>query len=240
MKHARSARVLGAARCCAAAGGARRRLRDGPVADDPFEPMNRAMYAGQRRRRHGTSCKPVAQAYVDYRAAARSARACRNFFNNIDDLFSAINGLLQGKLDKAGNDFGRVMLNTGFGLGGLIDIASMSASSAATRTSGRRSATGASRRGRTCSFRCSGRRRCATARARPARLRRPDRLHPDVAAAQRHLRHRLRSTCARRRSTRVDSSTRRRSTATRSSATRTCSGATTWSTTASRRQKRRS
>jgi phospholipid-binding lipoprotein MlaA len=31
---------------------------------------------------------------------------------------------LQGKLEKAGNDFGRVLLNTPWGLGGLIDIAS--------------------------------------------------------------------------------------------------------------------
>ena len=38
-----------------------------------------------------------------------------NYFNNIDDLFSAVNGLLQGKLDKAGNDMGRVMINTIFG-----------------------------------------------------------------------------------------------------------------------------
>jgi phospholipid-binding lipoprotein MlaA len=46
-----------------------------------------------------------------------------NFFNNIDDLFSGVNALLQGKPDKAGNDFGRVMLNT-FVMGGIFDIAS--------------------------------------------------------------------------------------------------------------------
>ena len=67
--------------------------------------------------------RPVAQAYIDT-CRSSSARACRNFFNNIDDLFSAVNGLLQGKLDKAGDDLGRVMINTGFGFGGLIDIAS--------------------------------------------------------------------------------------------------------------------
>jgi phospholipid-binding lipoprotein MlaA len=48
-----------------------------------------------------------------------------NVFNNIDDLFSAVNGLLQGKLDKFGDDLGRVLLNTGFGLGGIFDLASM-------------------------------------------------------------------------------------------------------------------
>ena len=50
--------------------------------------------------------------------------AISNVFNNIDDLFWAINSGLQGKLDKMGNDLGRVMINTGFGLGGIIDIAS--------------------------------------------------------------------------------------------------------------------
>ena len=34
-------------------------------------------------------------------------------FDNIDDLFSGINGLLQGKTDKTGNDFGRVLINIG-------------------------------------------------------------------------------------------------------------------------------
>ena len=47
-----------------------------------------------------------------------------NFFSNIDDFFSFINDMLQSKPDKAGNDLGRVMINTGFGLLGLIDIAS--------------------------------------------------------------------------------------------------------------------
>jgi phospholipid-binding lipoprotein MlaA len=46
------------------------------------------------------------------------------FRSNIDDLFSGINGLLQGKLEKAGHDFGRVTLNTGMGFGGLFDLAS--------------------------------------------------------------------------------------------------------------------
>jgi phospholipid-binding lipoprotein MlaA len=50
--------------------------------------------------------------------------AVSNFFNNIDDLFSAINDGLQGKPEKMGNDLGRVVINSGMGLGGLIDIAS--------------------------------------------------------------------------------------------------------------------
>jgi phospholipid-binding lipoprotein MlaA len=65
----------------------------------------------------------MAQAYVDY-VPFVIRQPISNVFNNIDDLFSALNGLLQGKPDKAGHDLGRVMLNTMWGIGGLIDFAS--------------------------------------------------------------------------------------------------------------------
>jgi phospholipid-binding lipoprotein MlaA len=89
---------------------------------DPFEASNRVMYAINEPL-DKYFAKPIAQAWVDY-VPTVVQKAASNYFNNIDDLFSGINGLLQGKLDKAGDDFGRVMLNTGFGFLGLIDIAS--------------------------------------------------------------------------------------------------------------------
>ena len=93
-----------------------------PSKVDPLEPMNRALYQV-----HDTLdtaiVKPVAEGYTA--VVPKFIRTgFANVFNNIDDLFSAVNGLLQGKPDKAGNDLGRVMINTVFGLGGLIDIAS--------------------------------------------------------------------------------------------------------------------
>ena len=92
-----------------------------PSRDDPFEPMNRASY-----RVHevvdGQIVKPMVQAYVDY-TPRLVQQGIHNFFGNIDDFFSFINGVLQNKPDKAGHDLGRVMTNTGFGLLGLIDIA---------------------------------------------------------------------------------------------------------------------
>jgi len=93
-----------------------------PSRDDPFEPMNRASYAVHEVV-DGYVVKPVAQAYVDY-APKVVQTGIRNFFGNIDDFFSFINDMLQNKPDKAGNDLGRVIANTGFGLLGLIDIAS--------------------------------------------------------------------------------------------------------------------
>ena len=89
---------------------------------DPFEASNRVMYAINDPL-DKYFAKPIAQFYVDY-VPSIIRTGVSNYFNNIDDFFSAINGLLQGKLDKAGDDMGRVMLNTGFGLLGLIDIAS--------------------------------------------------------------------------------------------------------------------
>jgi phospholipid-binding lipoprotein MlaA len=93
-----------------------------PSKVDPLEPMNRALY--QVHDVLDTNIvKPVAEGYVS--VVPKFVRtAFANVFNNIDDVFSAVNGLLQGKLDKAGNDLGRVMTNTLFGLGGLIDVAS--------------------------------------------------------------------------------------------------------------------
>ncbi len=89
---------------------------------DPFEASNRLMYEINEPLDKYIA-KPIAQAWVDY-VPKFVQTAASNYSNNIDDLFSGINGLLQGKLDKAGNDFGRVLINTGFGLAGLIDIAS--------------------------------------------------------------------------------------------------------------------
>jgi phospholipid-binding lipoprotein MlaA len=92
-----------------------------PSKVDPLEPMNRALY--QVHDVLDTNIvKPVAEGYVSV-VPQFMRTGFANVFNNIDDLFSAVNGLLQGKLDKAGNDFGRVMINTMFGLGGLIDVA---------------------------------------------------------------------------------------------------------------------
>ena len=93
-----------------------------PSRVDPLEPMNRAFF--QFHDAVDTAVvKPAIQAYIDI-VPEFFRTAVSNVFNNIDDLISALNDLLQGKLDKFGDDMGRVMLNTGFGIGGLFDLAS--------------------------------------------------------------------------------------------------------------------
>jgi phospholipid-binding lipoprotein MlaA len=92
-----------------------------PSQVDPLEPANRAMFEV-----HEVADKYVMKPVVDVYTAVvpKLVRTgVSNFFNNIDDLFSGINALLQGKPDKAGDDFGRVLLNT-FVMGGIFDLAS--------------------------------------------------------------------------------------------------------------------
>jgi phospholipid-binding lipoprotein MlaA len=89
---------------------------------DPFEAGNRAMFAINEPIMEYIA-KPVAEFYVAV-TPSFFRTAVSNYVNNIDDLFSIVNDALQGKWDKMGNDMARVMLNTGFGFGGLIDIAS--------------------------------------------------------------------------------------------------------------------
>jgi len=93
-----------------------------PSKVDPLEPMNRALYAVHDVVDTNV-VKPVAQGYVDV-IPYFIRKGISNVFNNIEDAFSALNGTLQGKFDKAGNDMGRVMVNSLFGVVGLIDVAS--------------------------------------------------------------------------------------------------------------------
>jgi phospholipid-binding lipoprotein MlaA len=83
----------------------------GPMSKvDPFEPWNRAMY-DVNEVVDGKFFKPMVQAYVDY-TPKPVQQVIRNFFGNIDDVFSALNGLLSGRFDSAGHDMGRVIVNT--------------------------------------------------------------------------------------------------------------------------------
>ena len=90
---------------------------------DPFEPWNRAMFEVNDVV-DGNIVKPVAEAYVKY-TPEPIRTGISNFFGNIEDLFVGINNVLEGNGNRAGDDFGRVLLNTTFGLGGIFDLASM-------------------------------------------------------------------------------------------------------------------
>jgi phospholipid-binding lipoprotein MlaA len=89
---------------------------------DPWEGWNRKVF-GFNEVLDENLLKPVATAYVA--AVPRLVRqGVENFFNNFADAWSAVNNILQGKVERAFTDVVRVTTNTVFGLGGVLDIAS--------------------------------------------------------------------------------------------------------------------
>ena len=89
---------------------------------DPLEPLNRATDKFNREL-DKAAIKPVAKGY---RAVTPDPvdKGITNFFDNIADINSAVNNLLQFKPSRALSDVGRICLNTTVGLLGFIDIAS--------------------------------------------------------------------------------------------------------------------
>lgn len=96
----------------------------GPNANpaDPLEPFNRNV-TGFNDTVDSMVLKPVATVYRD--ATPDLVRTgVNNFFENLRDAWSAVNATLQLKPQAAAENFLRVGVNTAFGLGGLLDIAS--------------------------------------------------------------------------------------------------------------------
>jgi phospholipid-binding lipoprotein MlaA len=93
-----------------------------PDKRDPLESFNRGMFSfndGVDR----VVFKPVAKGYQAV-VPETVRRGVGNFFNNLADVWSAINNGLQARAEETGDSIGRVMVNTTLGLGGVIDIAS--------------------------------------------------------------------------------------------------------------------
>jgi phospholipid-binding lipoprotein MlaA len=96
----------------------------GPTAlpHDPLEPLNRSV----QRFNDGVDeavLKPVATAYRDH-LPSPVRTGVGNFFGNLRDLWSSVNAVLQLRPREAAENFMRFNVNTVFGLGGVLDIAS--------------------------------------------------------------------------------------------------------------------
>ncbi|QZA81165.1 MlaA family lipoprotein [Deefgea piscis] len=89
---------------------------------DPLEPINRPIYK-MNKAVDDAVLRPVAKGYVRF-VPPPLRKGVDNFFENIDDLFSIPAALLQGKATPASKSFGRVLVNSTVGVGGLIDWAS--------------------------------------------------------------------------------------------------------------------
>ena len=88
---------------------------------DPIEPFNRAIYRFNDVLDKAIM-KPVATVYKE--VLPEFARTgVTNFFNNLYDIITALNDLLQGKIADAASDVGRLAVNTTIGVAGLIDVA---------------------------------------------------------------------------------------------------------------------
>ncbi|MCB4811081.1 VacJ family lipoprotein [Methylovorus menthalis] len=89
---------------------------------DPLEGLNRGVYKFNDTADKAV-IKPIAGAYkAVLPSPVRSGVS--NFFNNLGTFVSVINNLLQFKIDNAMSEAGRFVINSTFGVAGLIDVAS--------------------------------------------------------------------------------------------------------------------
>lgn len=89
---------------------------------DPLEKVNRGVWAVNRGA-DKVLIKPVTQAYRT--VAPRPVRqGVSNLFSNLSEPWSFVNNLLQGKIDRAGRNFSRFLINSTIGVAGLWDRAS--------------------------------------------------------------------------------------------------------------------
>ncbi|KKW69156.1 hypothetical protein AAV94_01895 [Lampropedia cohaerens] len=94
----------------------------GQTPGDPFESFNRSMYSlneGLDR----AILRPVATGYQTV-VPELARKGVGNFFGNLGDVWSFANNVAQLKGEAAMSSFFRVAVNTTFGLGGLLDVAS--------------------------------------------------------------------------------------------------------------------
>ncbi|MEP7281148.1 MAG: VacJ family lipoprotein [Rubrivivax sp.] len=92
-----------------------------PNPADPLEGWNRSV-SGFNDAIDDAVLQPVARTYRDV-VPAFVRTGVGNFFGNLADGWSAVNHLLQGKLESSANMSVRFGLNTTLGLAGVIDIA---------------------------------------------------------------------------------------------------------------------
>lgn len=89
---------------------------------DPYEKFNRSMFTFNDAIDE-KALKPTAMAYKKVTPEVVQL-GVNNFFSNLSDIWSSANNLMQGKAERSLSDMTRVVINSTFGIAGLIDIAS--------------------------------------------------------------------------------------------------------------------
>jgi len=92
------------------------------ASEDRFETINRKVH-GFNDFMDTKLMRPAAKAYKKV-LPAPVRYSVRNFVGNLSDVGDLINNALQGKPKQALSDFGRVLVNSSIGIGGLFDPAS--------------------------------------------------------------------------------------------------------------------
>ncbi|MEO8856173.1 MAG: VacJ family lipoprotein [Burkholderiaceae bacterium] len=93
-----------------------------PDVRDPLESINRNIYVFNNAVDKAL-VRPAAIVYRDV-VPAPVRYGVSNFLGNLEDVWSIVNNSLQGKGQAAGRSVARVIVNTVFGLGGVLDVAS--------------------------------------------------------------------------------------------------------------------
>ena len=89
--------------------------------NDPYENLNRKTFQFNENLDEKIA-KPIAEIYSKFPPPIKSG--VTNFFNNLEEVDTFINQLLQGKPKKSLNDLTRFIINSTIGLAGFIDVAS--------------------------------------------------------------------------------------------------------------------
>lgn len=92
-----------------------------PNPKDPWEGYNRSMYEFNDTADRYV-LKPIAQGYEKVTPGFVQA-GVSNFFDNVQDLSTGLNNLLQGKFSEGASDLGRLVVNSTLGILGLWDVA---------------------------------------------------------------------------------------------------------------------
>ena len=88
---------------------------------DPWEGLNRKTFDFNEAADKAV-LKPLAEGYVKV-VPGFAREGVNNFFENINDVATGLNNVLQGKGGQGVSDLGRVVVNTVFGVFGLWDVA---------------------------------------------------------------------------------------------------------------------
>ena len=89
--------------------------------NDPLEDLNRKTYEFNEKL-DSTILKPTAELYSKFPPKVK--QGVTNFFNNLEEIDTSVNQLLQGKPKKSLNDLTRFVINSTIGIAGLFDVAS--------------------------------------------------------------------------------------------------------------------